>query len=286
MENVLPVQPAKKSNKKKYIIGAVVLGVLLMGLATALILVGRQQLFKQEASVPTGVATVRITPTQKTVAVNEQFTADVFFNTANRAIGAIAVQLEYSFTGAEPPIKALNVETSTALVADNWNFSVKSVATEGQKVIIQIGGTNSDNEGYTNNADTKLATINFSGMSPGKIVVNFNATESKIKDLAANEDILLTPESSGTYTVGGGGSPTATATATASSSPTGAGSPTPTGSGTPRSTATTTPTPTDGGGGGDEPTPPPVPDSGVGTPTILGIGLGIILLIIPLALAL
>ena len=293
MENVLPVQPAKKSNKKKYIIGSLILGVLLLGLAVALVLVGRQQLFRQEASTPTGVATVRISPTTKTLTVGQQFSPEIFFDTAGRAVTAIGVQLEYTFTGGTPPITTTDsIQVNSALLSQDWNFSVKSVETVANKVIIQIGGTNSDQQGYTSTGEVKLATLSMTGQAPGTIVVTFNQSLSKITSEDNGQDVLLTPESSGTYEVTGGTTATPTATATAVATGTGKATATPTATATGTGSAQPTTTPTDDAGGtaddgtGATPTPPPVPESGIGTPTLLGIGLGLILIIIPLALAL
>jgi hypothetical protein len=296
MENVLPVQPAKKNNKKKYIIGSVILGVLLLGLAVALVLVGRQQLFRQEASTPTGVATIRISPTTKSITVGQQFSPEIFFDTAGRAVTAIGVQLEYTFTGGTPPITtADNIQVNSVLLSENWNFTVKSVETIANKVVIQIGGTNSDQQGYTSTGEIKLATLSMTGQAPGSIVVTFNQSLSKITSEDNGQDVLLTPESSGTYEVTGGSTATptstATSTATGSAKPTATATATGTGTGTGTAQPTATATPTDDAGGTADtgtatPTPPPVPESGIGAPTILGIGLGLILIIIPLALAL
>lgn len=293
--NIQPAQPANGSKKKKYIITAVVLFVLVGGLIAGLILVGSRQLFRQEAAVPGGVATVSITPTQSTIAARETISANVYFNTTGREVSAMTVQLEYPFTGSSPPITVSdNIQIDPALVADDWTFPIKSVTTQSNTVVIKIGGFNQF--GYTSAGETKLATLTFTGVSPGRIIVSFNPTESKITDVAQAEDILLIPSSTGTYIVSGvpESSPTAEPTTSPESSPTAPPGATP--SPTPGDSATPTATPTSpSGGGGDTgsggtsgttgtaATAPPLPDSGVSLPTILGISAGL-LLIIPLVI--
>jgi hypothetical protein len=296
--NIQPAQPQNGSKKKKYIITGVVLFVLIAGLIAGLILVGSRQLFKQEAAVPGGVATVSITPTQSTIAAGETISANVYFNTTGRQVNAMTVQLEYPFTGASPPITVSdNIQIDPALVADDWTFPIKSVATVGNKIVIKIGGFNQF--GYTSAGDTKLATLTFTGVFPGKIIVSFNPTESKITDVDQAEDILLIPSSTGTYIVSGvveaspTSAPTTSPEGSPESSPTAAPGTSP--SPTPENDATPTATPTpasggidDSGGGGTTTTTtgttataPPLPDSGVSLPTIIGISAGL-LLIIPL----
>lgn len=294
--NIQPAQPQGSDKKKKYIITAVVLFVLVGGLIAGLILVGSRQLFRQEAAVEGGVATVSITPTQSTITAGETISANVYFNTTGRQVSAMTVQLEYPFTGASPPITVSdNIQIDPALIADDWTFSIKSVSTVGNKEVIKIGGFNQ--LGYTSTGDTKLATLTFTGVSPGKIIVSFNPTESKITDVDKAEDILLIPSSTGTYIVSGLVEPTPTATPSAppegspesspTSEPGASPTPTPLGGSSPTPTPTSGGTTGDGGGGGTTTTttttPPPLPDSGVSLPTILGISAGL-LLIIPLVI--
>ena len=296
--NIQPAQPQEGSKKKKYIITGVVLFVLIAGLIAGLILVGSRQLFRQEAAVEGGVATVSITPTQSTIAAGETISANVYFNTTGHEVSAMTVQLEYSFTGTSPPITVSdNIQIDPALVAEDWNFPIKTVTTVGNKKVIKIGGYNQF--GYTSAGDTKLATLTFTGVSPGKIIVSFNPTESKTQDVANDTDILLIPSSTGTYIVSGvvEASPSSAPTAAPDGSPESSPTPAPGTSPTPGNDATPTATPTPASGGTDDSgsggttttttgttaTAPPLPDSGVSLPTILGISAGL-LLIIPLVI--
>lgn len=289
--NIQPAQPQNGDKKKKYIITGVVLFVLIAGLIAGLILVGSRQLFRQEAAVEGGVATVSITPTQSTIAAGETISANVYFNTTGHEVSSMTVQLEYPFTGADPPITVSdNIQIDPALVAEDWNFPIKTVTTVGNKIVIKIGGYNQF--GYTSEGDTKLATLTFTGVSPGRIIVSFNPTASKVQDVANYTDILLIPSSTGTYIVSGvvESSPSSAPTSEPDGSPESSPSPTPGNDATP----TATPTPASGGtddsgsGGtttttGTTATAPPLPDSGVSLPTILGISAGL-LLIIPLVI--
>ena len=132
--------PPDQGNKKKLIIALVILAVTVVGLIVALVIVGQTQIFKKKAAVEGGVATVRLNPTTKTVEVNETFTVDVLFNTAEREISAISVLLKYPFSGSEPPIMVNNDIQISSILLDDWNFAVKRVVESDGEIHIEIGG--------------------------------------------------------------------------------------------------------------------------------------------------
>lgn len=271
------VLPPKTSNKNKYIIIAIItLVVLIVGVIAGLMLMGRQQLVEQEAAVPTGIAKVSLSPETKTLQSGESFSANVLFDSAGNAISALTIQLEYTYSGAEPPIVTTtdDIQINSKLPVDNlWDFPVKSVTTEGGKVLIKIAGFSGSISGYTSTGQEVLATINFEGVSPGSINVQFNPVESKITLKSDGSDTLLTPQSTGRYTVSG--SATTTASPTPTTSPTGSSTATPT------PTSTTGPTTT----ATSQATNPPIPDTGVSVPFILGTSVGILLMVSAVLLA-
>jgi len=294
------VLPPKNSNKKKLIIIATIsVFVLIAGVVAGLFLLGQRQLIEQEASVPTGVARVTINPETKSVNVGETFTSNILFDTANTAIAAITIQLEYTFEGSSPPITVEDIQINSTLPVDElWDFPVKSARIEGNKVIVRIAGFSNSVSGYTTTGQENLATVTFKGQSAGTITAVFNPTESKMTKKSDGSDTLLTPSSQGRYTVGGGAATTPPSSSTPT--PTGAGStPTPTSTSagttatpTPTSTSagtTATPTPTSTpstGTGGSTATPVPIPETGVSTPLIFGMGIGTLLLVGAMLLAL
>ncbi len=269
METTLP---PTSSNKKKYIIiGIISLLVIIIGIVASIILMGKRQLVEQKASTPTGIAKVYISPESKTIEVGETFTSTVSFDSANIAISALTIQLEYIYQGSNPPISTTDIQINSILPVNNsWDFPIKSITNNEGKVVIKIGGYNNSQDGYTTSGREKLATISFKGSSIGSISVQFNPTESKITKKSSGVDTLLTPESIGIYTVSGSSTPP----------------PTPTPTSTPDGGNNATPTPTSTPDGGlTNSTPAPVPETGASTLTITGLGLGAIFIMGAIILA-
>jgi hypothetical protein len=271
MENTTVVEKPK-SKTNKYLLAIAVVVVLILGLVAAIFLAQRNQNIKERASTPTGIAKVRLSPTTKTIEVGDEFESVIYFDTGGRAISAITVQLSYTYTGNEPPISTDDlIEIDSSLVLDSsWNFPIKTVTSQNGTTIIKIGGYNNSDSGFTSTGEQSLATLTFKGESSGSINVTFDSSVSKIAQKQGSQDILLTPASSGVYTVSGS-TTTATATATSTSSATPSG----TASTTPTSTSTTNGT----GTSGSTITPQPVPQSGISLPSTLGIILGTMLVI-------
>jgi len=247
------VAKSRKPNKKFLIVGIVALLIIVAGSVSGVLLTRQQQLIEQEASVPTGTAKVTLTPDTKSVAVGESFQTKVYFDTAGTKISAISVQIEYPFTGDTPPLTVDNITINSTLAADSmWDFPVKNTSVVDNIVLVKIAGFSSSIDGYSTSGQMEFATITFKGASAGTVLVSFNATESKITKKTDGADMLLTPQSTGSYTVTGSSS---TATPT----------PTPTGSGL----ATVIPTSTG--------TPAPIPITGLSTPTTLLLSIGAVL---------
>ncbi len=264
-EETVQVPKPKKNIKKTIIFAVVTLIVLSAGIVAGLLLVRQPQDFREKAAVPTGTARIYLTPETKTISAGETFTATILFDTAGIAISGLTVKLEYPYTGDEPPISATSVEINPSLVLDsNWDFPYKNITEEGGAGKIEIAGLSTSTAGYTTDGQENLATITFRGNRSGTINVSFNANESVIASKDAEEDILLIPQSSGTYIVSGGSqtsSPTPTSSPSPSPSSTGTGIGT-TGSASPTATA------------------PPVPVTGVGDYMIFGMGAGVVLITI------
>lgn len=263
MENNVVTPKQTKFPTKLVVIGAVIL-VLVLGLIASLFLVRQNQNVKEEAATPTGVAKVFITPETKTVQVGEEFTAEILLDTAGQYISAMTIQLEYSYSGDEPPIDATEIQTSTDLVTNkDWSFPVKTTTTSGGKVVIRIAGFNKAQTGYKSTAEEKVATVKFEALANGKVNATFNSTESKVTSKTTTQDILLIPSSSATYTAQGGTGGDETPTPTGSASPSPSGSP----------SSSSTPKPSGSA------TPVPIPVTGASTPTLIGLGIGAVLLI-------
>lgn len=267
---------------KNFVIGFLVLAILGIGVAVGLLLVNQQQIFKQKAATPTGQATVSIQPAVATFQRNNPYPVSVYFNTSGLLISDVKIRLTFSNLGVAASGVQIN---QTLLSSGDWTCPVKSISSNGSTGIVDIDCTNSSPAGFSTQADTLLATFNLTASEVpvvNPLIVNFDPQSSTITQ-KSGQDILLTPASTGSYTITDtiAQSPTATPLLViASSSPTPLGtlppvSPTPTASGS-SIFGISSPTPT----ASSSATLPPIPVTGFDTPTIIGAGAGGILLLI------
>jgi flagellar basal body-associated protein FliL len=258
---IVTPKPVKKSISTKLLILILSLIVIVGGTVAGFILVRQNQQIQEKAATPTGTAKVYLTPETKTVNPNQSFSVNVILDTAGRKITAITIDLSYPYTESTPPITATDIQISSSLTIDqSWKFPIKTINTQDGKVQIKIGGLNSSQTGYQTQGEENIATINFKGVSAGTINMSFNPATTKVTSKDSGEDILLTPSSTGTYTVAG-------ATSNPSANPTSSASPSPSASAS--AVPWTSPTPS----------PIPAPESGVSLPTTIGIASGMVLLI-------
>lgn len=251
------ITPGYKTKKKVglIIVSTITLLVLVVGLAAGLALVGKTQIFRQKAAVSGGVAKIYLSPEEKTISQGDTFSVKIYFDTSTNAISAMTVQLSYNYSGSEPPISVTEVTLNQSLpVEAMWDFPVKSFSSNSGQTLIKIAGFSGSIDGYQSSGQVELATINFKGNSPGTINVTFDQSQSIMTKKSDGVDILLIPQSTGTYTVGGNN---------------------------PTSTPTPTPTPTSSTVVIEQ----PVPQTGIPAQTLLGLGSGLILIIASVLLA-
>ncbi|KKQ51796.1 MAG: Mucin related 82C [Candidatus Woesebacteria bacterium GW2011_GWB1_39_10b] len=259
---------------KKIIVALLIIVVAVGGFVAGLFLLRERQELREEASVPTGQAEVSITPESGDYVVGETINASIYFNPANIAISGVAVRLTYPFSGTTPEVSVAAIEVNSALLSSgDWTCPIQNSSLSGGNVVVDISCTNTSAFGFSANTATLLANLNLRvdrAPSVSPLVIRFDPAESIITRKTNNEDILLIPTSTGSYTVAGAtnqvtGSPTPTTRVTGSPSPTTRLTATPTGALTLTPTATTT----KGG----------LPDAGVSYPTFIGAGLGILVII-------
>lgn len=283
---------------RKFVIGGIVIAILVIGVVVGIILVQQQQIFKQKAAVPTGQATVSIKPETASFVRNTAYPISVYFNPAGIPISQVNVRLTFSNLG----VTASNIQINPVLLGStDWSCPVKSVSATGSTGQIDITCTNSSPSGFTASADTLLATFNLTATEVpvvNPLILSFDPQISTITQKADGKDVLLTPVSTGSYTIteavaqsptatpivvlasptatplGGALSviptPTATATATASPLALASLSPSPFPTATPlNALATASPIATK----------PPIPVTGFDTPTIVAVAAGLVLLL-------
>ena len=302
----------------KTILAIIVILIVVVSIPVAVYLIRQRQEIREKAAVPTGQATVSLSPTSATYDVGQSFNVGVSFNTANIAVSAVAVRLTYPYSGTTPELTASNIQINPSLLATgSWSCPVKTVNPASGTVQIDIACVNTDIDGFTSSTDTQLASFSLvANQVPASnpTTLRFDSNLSVITQKSDGQDVLLIPTSTGSYTISGGAqtptpSPTTTqASPTPSATPTGGigggatATPTPTptggagvsGTATPTPTKTPTPTPTGGTGGGvatatptKTPTPTPtstsgeeLPDSGISAPFVLFGFLGLLFLVV------
>ncbi len=239
---------------------AILLFIILVIVAIPLgvYLVKQRQEIRKRASTPSGTALVSLSPASGNYEVGQSFPVSVYFNPVSIPISSIAVRITYPLSG-NLTASSLQINPSF-LTSGNWMCPVKTITPTGSQVEIDIACANITTEGFTAASDTLLASFNLVANevpAVNPVVLSFDPQQSKIQSKIDNVDILLTPTSNGSYTIGGG----ATATATPTTIP-------PEATATPTESAgvTNTPTPTQSAG---EPTNTPTPTraSPTATPT-------------------
>jgi len=263
---------------KKIIVALLIIAVAIGGFVAGLFLLKEQQSLVQEVAVPTGTAEVSISPETGTFNVGDTIETSVYFNPANNTISGVAVRITYPFSGSSPEVTVSSIKVNESFLSSgDWVCPTQSHKEEGTNEVIDIGCGNISAAGFTANTNTLLANITLKverapAVSP--LVLRFDPAKSIITRKSDNQDVLLIPTSSGSYTIAGAQAQvtnTPTPTTSVRVTPTATKTPTPT------KTATVSATPTGTG---------KLPDAGVSYPTIFGVGLGILVIAGALLLAL
>jgi len=275
---------------KKIVVALLIILVAIGGFVAGLVLLRQRQDIEDEAAVEGGQATVSISPQTGTYEVGDTIAVGVHFNPSNIAISSVSVRLTYPFSGATPEVTVSSVEISPSILSSaDWTCPTpEDPQLAGKSVVLDIAcAAPGMASGFIANTDTLLATVNLYVERPlsatiNPLTVRFDSGESIITRWRDNQDILLIPQSTGSYTVSSTGTePTATPT------PTGIGDPGDDLTATPTTVVTATPTTSVTTTGTVTPTTvETLPDAGISYPTLMGIGAGIFILLAALVLAL
>src|SRR3989344_2424663 len=201
------------SSPRKIIISLAVAIIVLIATFSVVYFIKDRQLFAKKASVPTGTATVSLTPATATLNIDQPLTVTVNVNPAGVLISGIAIRLKYNFSGDTPQVMASNIQIAPGISAsDQWSCPVKSVIPSAGQVSVDMACINTSTEGFTASLPITFATFSLtaSQVPPGNsLTVSFDPLKSIITRKSDGEDILLTPSSTGIYSVNAA-SPTST----------------------------------------------------------------------------
>lgn len=261
---------------KKILVALLIIVVAIGGFVAGLFLLREGQDIREEASTPTGTATASITPDSGNFNIGDTINTSVYFNPKSVVINGVAVRLTYPFTGSTPEVTVSSIEVNSSLLSSgDWTCPTQDSTLSGGTVIIDIACANTSASGFTANADTLLANVKLNVVrapQSSPFVIRFDNARSVITRKSDNQDVLLVPTSTGSYTIAGSqvtATPTTRITGTVTPSPVVSTSLTPTIS----PTKVLTPTPTTVVGKGGE-----LPDAGVSLPTVFGVSLGILII--------
>ncbi|KKQ37613.1 MAG: periplasmic copper-binding protein [Candidatus Woesebacteria bacterium GW2011_GWA1_37_7] len=270
---------------RKIIVALVIILVAIGGFVAGLVLLRQKQDVQEQAAVPGGRAEAKIQPESGNFNVGDTINTSIYFNTSNIAISGIAIRLSYPYSGDTSEVRVESIEVDQGLLSGgDWTCPVQTSEQQGLNVVVDIACANTSASGFTSNTDILLANVALKverAPSVSPLVVRFDPAKSVIKRKSNNEDILLIPSSTGSYTIGGAGSATKTPTPTRrpGTSPTL----------TPTRTATVTVTPTSVATVSATKTPTPtsatLPEAGVSYPTLVGAGFGILVIVGAILLA-
>lgn len=265
---------------KKILVALLIIAVAVGGFVAGLVLLQERQEIREEASTPTGTATVSITPETGNFDIGQTINTSVSFNPKGVVINGVAVRLTYPFSGATPEVTVASIEVSPSLInSGDWTCPTQNSSLSEGSVIIDIACANTSAGGFTSNTDTLLANVKLNVTRTPQVspfVIRFDNVQSVIYRKSDGEDILLVPTSTGSYTIAGSqptATPTTAAAGTVTPTPLVTATLTPATSPTASPTATLIPTPTTIVGKGGE-----LPDAGFSLPTVLGVGFGILII--------
>jgi hypothetical protein len=262
---------------KRIIIALLIILVAVGGFVAGLVLLRQRQSLNEQAAVPGGQAEVSISPSSGNYKVGDTVETTISFNPANISISGVAVRLTYPFTGTTPEIGVESIDINSALTSSgDWTCPTQTSSQQGTNMIIDIACANTSASGFTANTDTLLARVKLKvNTTPATqpFILRFDPALSVITRKSDNQDILLIPTSTGSFTVGG---PVQSPTPTLKVSPTV----------TPKVTSKLSPTKAVTGAVTITPTKvTSLPETGVSYPTIFGLGLGIMVIVGALFLA-
>ena len=244
------------SKTNKYLLGALIPFILVLGPLASSILSQEKQEIREEAVVPGGVGKVALSPQTTSMYPGEKFSTVIYFQTGTtqadaEAICSISLRITYPYSGTTPELDVVDGEgnpsdqiypDSNLLMSGGWLFPIKSVSRSGGEVTIELAAINTNIEGYTSFTGVPLAMIYFKANrvpTTNPIILSFDLAQSKMMTRAnPPEDILDIPVN-GEYTI-----QSTTPTPTSTPTPTKTSTPTETPTNTPTPTATNTPTPT------------------------------------------
>lgn len=197
------------NQKRNIIIGIILFIFLVGGLGVGLFLVNQKQDVRSKASTDIGTAIINLSPTTGNITAGSSLPITISVNPSGNVISALAIRINYSYSGTTPGLTAENFQISQTLISSgDWTCPVKKFTATGGKANIDIACANTSTIGYSGSGVINLATVSLTASASAAnatYTLAFDPKESIITKKSDSTDILLTPNSQGTYTVTGTG---------------------------------------------------------------------------------
>lgn len=155
------------------------------------------------ASSPTGITTISLAPLEKTIGLDESLIAQIKIDTKDSSIKGLRFVLNFSSSVSSPALEIQDISLADDFRA--WTLT-KTVETFGNVTKITAAATIFAPDGYTN-ADQEVTIVNIAskGIRFGTATASFDPDQTAMWENlpgGAVVDILQTPATTGTYTVG------------------------------------------------------------------------------------
>lgn len=147
-----------------------------------------------QASVPTGTATLVLSPATTRFSPNTAQTVDLMFNTGTEKVDG--VQAIITFTGTVPS----NLVFTPSTIAGLSNVANTTTSVSGGKKVSIAFITSNPTQPYTTNSSAvKIGSFTFTAPDSGSLSVSFDTTLTTSIKNGNSQDILKTPDNA-TYT--------------------------------------------------------------------------------------
>lgn len=180
-----------KQNKSFFSILAVLL--LVAGGAVGVYLVQQPQDIRQQAAVPTGVASISLSPPEKTdLTVGQYFDVDIMIDTNNTAISNLTAKLSFATVG----ISITDMQPNQDLInLDRLRYDIFSQNTVDGVTTVSMSVTATTPAGYISPGPIRLATLTLGIEGEDTIQPTFDPVYTTMHAQDTGNDILALPAS-------------------------------------------------------------------------------------------
>lgn len=167
----------------------IIVGILLLGLITALFAVQKVQELRNKAAVPQGTASIELDPGEMEEGILKDTPVSLKINT-RVATPTDGFQVVANFIGTVPPDLKFNPTILTGLELAYVNLSDTSTGKQLQAVYVSQNPLEP-----VGSPATPLGTISFTSPGSGTLTISFDPLKSIVAENQSSQDVLTAPAS-------------------------------------------------------------------------------------------